>query len=161
DLTVLGAEVASFRSRRGSGGLDQRPAKPRVAVGRADAASLARGFVVARAQADPGREIARGREPRHVGAGLSDDHVDRVPVEAWHRQEQPVDRCEDGGTRIDLLGQRRERLVEEVEVTEDATAGDGVVGAEVPGQCLGQRRDLRAQSYTQKLWTSGASGAAY
>jgi hypothetical protein len=60
DLTVLGPEVASFRACCGSRGLDQRSPKPRIAVGGADAASLACRFVVARAEADPGGQIAPG-----------------------------------------------------------------------------------------------------
>ena len=85
-----------------------------------------------------------GREPAHVGAGLGDDHVDREAIEAGNGEQRLVDRIERGGAGIDLLGQRRDRVVEEVEVTEDPTTGHGVVRAEVAGQRFCERRDLRS-----------------
>src|SRR5947207_6320290 len=96
------------------------------------------------AHAAPGGEIGGGRKPGHVGAGLGDDYVDREAIETRHRKQPRVDRPERRGASIDLFSQRSDRLVEEVDVSEDATAGHGVVGAEVAGQRFGQRRDLRS-----------------
>ena len=45
----------------------------------------------------------------------------------------------------------RDRVVEEIEMAEDPLAGDGVVRAEVAGQRLGQRRDLRAHPAFRQL----------
>jgi hypothetical protein len=147
----VGAEVASLSARRGPGGLDQRAPEPLVAARGGDAAAFARRLVAARAQANPGGQIAGSREPGHVGAGLGDDHLDREPVEPGHRQKRRVHRRKRGRARIDLLGQGGDRLAQEVEMIEDPPAGDGVVGAEVSGQRLGQRRDLRAHLAHRQL----------
>jgi hypothetical protein len=90
--------------------------------------------VSAGADTGPGREISSGAEPSHVGAGLGDDHIDREAIEARDREQRLVDGIERGGSRVDLLGQRPDRVVKEIEVSEEPTACDSVVGAEVPGQ---------------------------
>jgi hypothetical protein len=110
----------------------------------ADPAAFAGGFVATWADTGPGREIAGGWEPGHVGAGLGDDHVDREAIEPRNGEQRLVDRIERGRASVDLLGQRPDRLIKEVEVSEDPTTGHRVVRAEVPGQRFCERRDLRS-----------------
>ena len=62
DLPVLRAEVAVLGACRGPARLEQRAAQPLVAAGGANRTALTGRLVTARAQADPGREIAGGRE---------------------------------------------------------------------------------------------------
>jgi hypothetical protein len=55
-----------------------------------------------------------------------------------------VNRVERRGSGVDLLGQRRDRLIQEVEVTENPPARHGVMRSEVASERFCERRDLRA-----------------
>jgi hypothetical protein len=129
DLAVLGSEVASLGPHGCARGLDQSSPEPWVAAAGADVPALACRFVASWAHAGPGREIGGGGESGHVGTGLGDDHVDRKAIEPGNWKQRLVDRLEHGGPSIDLFRQRTDRFVEEVHVSEDATAGNRVVGA--------------------------------
>lgn len=51
-------------------------------------APFAGGLVVARALTGPARELLGGREARHVGADLGDDHLRGAPLNAGDRPQQ-------------------------------------------------------------------------
>src|SRR4051795_11513577 len=97
----------------------EREVQPLGPVAGLARAALAGRLVVARALAGPGRQVARGREPRHVGADLGDDALGTAALDADHGAQQLNRRIE----RADLLlAHARELLdlaVEEVDVAQD------------------------------------------
>jgi hypothetical protein len=86
-----------------------------------------------------------GGEPGHVCAGLRDHRIDNQPIEARDLLQQRP-RCRVGPhPDADLLGQRRDAGIQAVDVGQHLRGGHRVMRAEVPGQRLGQLRDLRPQ----------------
>ena len=73
--TVLGGEVGVLGAGGGERGLGQRDPEPARTLASATGAPLAGGLVVAGALTGPGGEALGGREGRHVGSGLGDDHL--------------------------------------------------------------------------------------
>src|SRR5512134_258156 len=71
----LRLEIARLLARAGPSALHQRGLEPRRPLTQAVGPALAGALVVAWAQPGPGEQVARGREPPHVGADLGDDDL--------------------------------------------------------------------------------------
>ncbi len=72
---VLGGEIGVFAADCGQRGFLQRPVKPLRSLAGLARPAFAGGLVVARALPRPRRELLGGREHRHVGPDLGDDHL--------------------------------------------------------------------------------------
>src|SRR5664279_1380685 len=135
DLVVLGAEVAALGSCGGAGRLDQGTSQPLVAGGGAYLAAFTGRLVVTGAQASPRRELSRGGEAAHVRACLGDDDLDAGVLQPGDRQQQVQDRLVALGDSLgDLATELGDRVIQEVQVGQDAVGDQGVMGAEVAGQ---------------------------
>ena len=89
-----------------------------VAFAGAPGAAFARGLVVARAELDPAGSVPVAEEPVHVHAELGDDHLRRQGPDPGNRVKPLNLLDERDQTLIDLVGQRRDLLLEEIQVRE-------------------------------------------
>src|SRR5262249_1693305 len=84
-VVELGAQLRVLLAHRRPGALDERGLKPRRTLAQAIGAALAGALIVARTDASPGDEMAVGREPAHIDAGLGDDHRTGERLDARNR----------------------------------------------------------------------------
>ncbi len=88
--------------------------------------------------------MAGGREDRHVGADLGDDHLGGARLDARDRAQELNGWGERGKLRLDRLGEPLDLFVEEVEVGENRSDQQRVQRVEASLERLAQRRDLPA-----------------
>src|ERR1039458_9574399 len=145
-LPVLGAEVAVPGPRRRPGRLDHGPPQPLVALRGSHPAALAGRLVIAGTQARPRGQVRRAGEAAHGGAGRGDDDLHAPALQPGNLSQQPGRLLvAPGDPRADLTVEFRDRVVQEVQMRQDAGRDYSVMRAEVAAQGLGQLRDLRPQ----------------
>jgi len=112
---------------------------------------FAAGLALAGAQPGPRRELMLGRELAHVGADLGEQHLGGAPVNTGDRVKQLQRAGERGGQLLDPRRQRRDRLIEEVDLREHLTDEQRVVVGEAPLERFSERGDLLAQAALREL----------
>src|SRR6266498_3934911 len=130
DLPVVGGEVGVLAAGGGAGGLGQRLAQPAVAVAGLAGAASAAGGVEAGADGRPGDEVLGASEDAHVEAALGDQHAGGVDADAGDRAEQLDELGVGLGGSRDAGVERGDRLVERVDVGEQA--GDATLESLIP-----------------------------
>ena len=117
--SYLRAEVGVLGAYGGVGALGQRDAQVGVAFAGVSGAPLAGGLVVGGADCGPAGGVAVGGEPVHVGAELGDDYLAVAGPDPGDRAQKLNLLRERGQSLLDLLGQRRDHLLQIVQVRED------------------------------------------
>src|SRR5690349_17182901 len=128
----LGADVAAGLARR-PGALGEDVADLGVALAGAAGQASPGGLVVARTQPSPGRQVGRGREPRHVDPQLGDQDLGGPPPDPRDRAQQPQLLGERGQNLLDPLVQPVDHGREVVDVVQVQPGQQGVLVAEPPG----------------------------
>ena len=149
---MLGTQVGPLGVPGRGGRLGQQGPQPLGALAGAAAAVLARRLVVAGAHTRPRGKVARGREAAHVGADLGDDALGGAPVDAGDGAQQPHLTPERGEHPVDLGRQLGDRLVQEVDLGQDGSDQQGVVGPEAPDQGLLELGDLGGRIRPRASW---------
>ena len=157
---VLGGEVGVLAAVGALGALDQRLTEPLGALARLARAALARGLVVARAHAGPGREVLGRREGGHVAAGLGDYHFGRAAPDTRDRAEQLNRRRERAQLLLDRARELVDRLVEIVDVREDPPDDQDVLSVKAALQRCPQRGQLLAQLAAREIGEHARVGRA-
>ena len=103
-------------------------------------------------------------ELRHVGADLGDQQLGGPLVHTGDRVKQRHLLRERGDHHINLLGERLDRLVKEVDVSEDLRHDQRVVAGEASLERFAQRRQLDPQPALRELredpWVVGARASS-
>ncbi len=128
--------------------LNQDGAQPDVALAGTTTALTARALVIAGREPCPGSEGSGGRETAHVGADLGNHHLGSGLREAWNAVEQGDDLCLIGvvGARhLNLRGKAGDALLQAVDLGEQLSQHEALVGPQVAAQRLLELRPLLAQ----------------
>ncbi len=110
------------------------------------AQALPRALAVAGAEAAPGSGRAGGRKARHVAAEFGRDHLGRAAGDAGERVEPGEGLGVRGGERLDLAIARGDRVVEELDVTQEVVEQEAMGRRDAAGERLAEGRALAAQA---------------
>ena len=95
--------------------------------------------------------MPRGGKARHVGADLADDAFGAAVLDADDRAQQLNRRRDRADLLFDHAGELFDLLVQEIDVAQDRSDPQPMVGVEVSGERLAQRGDLLAHLLARQL----------
>jgi hypothetical protein len=134
----LGLQVAALDLHGRPGRLREGGLEPFAAGTQSRAAALAGALIVARTQAGPGQQMARGGEARHVNADLGHDHMGAHLAQSRHGAQPFGGASKRFEPKTHLLLDRGDGLIQRIDMTQVKLEHEAVMGANVAAQRLAQ-----------------------